>query len=81
MTATPRTLQAGKLEQACPCGRWEAAGAYCTGCSRPMTPAAWYSNGSAEGRTTARQDALENRRTPIKRGRGRPQVSVDSAIA
>lgn len=43
-------LQAGKLEQACPvCGTREAAGYYCSKCSRPTGPDDW--------RPTARSDA------------------------
>ncbi len=39
-------LSRGLLEQACPdCGRWEAAGATCSWCGRPMTGADWYRNG------------------------------------
>lgn len=44
-------LREGKLEQACPdCGRWEAAGAFCSWCSRPMVRTDWYRNGDAEQR-------------------------------
>ena len=66
-------LQAGKLEQACcHCGRWEAAGRYCSGCYQPTGPSSWYRNGDQGRREEARQQAAENRGTPLKRGRGRP---------
>jgi hypothetical protein len=44
-------LRAGKLEQTCrACGRTEAAGSYCSWCSRPMGPADWNRNGDAAER-------------------------------
>ena len=59
-------LQRGRLEQACPaCGRWEAAGSYCSGCYRPMTAADWYPNGQPERRAAARQMARSEARTPL----------------
>jgi hypothetical protein len=40
--AADRAYAEGRREQRCPgCGRTEAAGAYCTGCLRPVHPAAW----------------------------------------
>jgi hypothetical protein len=59
-------LQRGRLEQACACGRWEAAGAYCSGCLRPMTATDWYPNGDLIRRATARQMARSEARTPLK---------------
>ena len=45
MTTTDAMLLAGRLEQTCPaCGRWEAAGATCSWCSRRMTATDWYEN-------------------------------------
>jgi hypothetical protein len=64
---TAEDLQRGRLEQACPdCGRWEAAGSYCSGCDRAMGPDDWYPNGSAAGRARARQKAPLAPRTPPK---------------
>jgi hypothetical protein len=63
---TSEQLRAGKLEQACPaCGRWEAAGGYCSGCSRPMASADWYPNGQAGRRAAARQMVALRARTPL----------------
>ncbi len=71
---TAELLRTGKLEQTCPeCGRVEAAGAYCSGCSRQTGPDDWYRNNDQAER---RQRAPENPRTPVKRGRGRPKVSA-----
>ncbi len=71
-------LRAGKLEQACPdCGVWEAAGAYCTGCYRPMGPDDWYSNGDETRRRVAHQRAAEKAQARVKRPRGRPRRHVD----
>jgi hypothetical protein len=82
VTATP--LQAGRLEQTCPaCGRWEAAGAYCTGCGRPTGPADWYANGdqAERERRGAVRDTLQARaakpRTPPKQGRGRSRRVIE----
>jgi hypothetical protein len=58
-------LQRGRLEQACACGRWEAAGAYCSGCLRPMTATDWYPNGDLIRRAAARQMARQEARTPL----------------
>jgi hypothetical protein len=64
---TSELLQRGRLEQACSdCGRWEAAGAYCTGCERPMVAADWYPNGQAGRREATRQFAALRARTPLK---------------
>ena len=64
--ATLALLRARKLEQACSeCGRWEAAGAYCSGCDRQMGPDDWYPGGD-RGR---RQKALGGAQTPVKRPR------------
>jgi hypothetical protein len=61
-----KKLQDGKLEQACPdCGRWEAAGSYCSGCDRPMGPDDWYRNGDLTRRAVARQAATEKAQTPL----------------
>lgn len=72
----------GKLEQSCPdCGRWEAAGSYCSGCSRPMTATDWYRNGDATGRAVARQVAPRAAQTPLKAG-SEPEIgSVDPDAA
>ncbi len=55
---TPDDLQRGKLEQSCPdCGRWEAAGSYCSKCYRPMGAVDWYRNGDqTRRRSVARGD-------------------------
>jgi hypothetical protein len=72
-----KDLAAGRLEQACPdCGRWEAAGAYCSGCRRPMGPADWYPNGTKDGRSVAQERAAEIEATRPKRPRGRPRADV-----
>jgi len=74
-------LLARKLEQACPaCGVWEAAGAYCTGCTRPMGPDDWYGNGDETRRAVAHQRAAEKARTRVKRAPGRPRVHVDADV-
>lgn len=72
-------LRNSKLEQSCPdCGRWEAAGSYCSGCYRPMTAADWYPNGTKDARAVAHQRAAEIARTRVKRPRGRPRASVSA---
>ena len=74
-----KKLQDGKLEQACPdCGRWEAAGSYCSGCDRPMGPDDWYGNGDLTRRAVARHAATEKAQTRGKRPRGRPRAELDS---
>uniref|UniRef100_A0A6M3ITY7 Uncharacterized protein n=1 Tax=viral metagenome TaxID=1070528 RepID=A0A6M3ITY7_9ZZZZ len=71
---TTEDLRRGRLEQACPeCGRWEAAGAYCSACYRPMGPGDWYRNGDESRRAVAHQKAVEKARTPLKGPRGRPR--------
>ncbi|HEX5467077.1 MAG TPA: hypothetical protein VFW92_10440 [Candidatus Limnocylindrales bacterium] len=48
--APDRLLLAGPLEQTCPdCGRWEAAGSYCSWCGRPMDEADHYRNAKGDG--------------------------------
>jgi hypothetical protein len=66
------------LEQACfDCGRWEAAGFYCSWCFLPMGPEDWYPWGSDTARrASARAAAAEKGHTPPKRPRGRPCRSV-----
>jgi hypothetical protein len=60
-----KKLQDGKLEQACPdCGRWEAAGGYCSGCDRRMGPDDWYPNGLLSRRAVAREVAARKAQTP-----------------
>jgi len=50
-----RELRDGRLEQCCPtCGRWEAAGPYCTWCSRPSDPMTWYRNADVVRRAAIR---------------------------
>ena len=72
-----RKLHDGKLEQACPdCGRWEAAGSYCSGCDRPMGPDDWYRNGDEPHRAVAHQKAVEIASTRVKRPRGRPRAAL-----
>lgn len=67
-------LREGKLEQACPtCGRWEAAGSYCSKCSRPMGPVDWYRNGDQDRRQSDARVAAEKATTPPKAPRGRPR--------
>jgi hypothetical protein len=63
------------MEQTCPdCGRWEAAGAYCTFCYRPMTKADYYRNGDKKERLArAPQKPPVIPTTPLHRGR-RPKV-------
>jgi len=74
-----KKLQDGKLEQACPdCGRWEAAGSYCSGCDRPMGPDDWYGNGDEKRRAVAQDRAGEIAATRVKRPRGRPRAELDS---
>jgi hypothetical protein len=49
--AIQKLLEAGKLEQTCrACGRWEAAGFYCTWCAATIDHADWYWNGAADER-------------------------------
>lgn len=68
-----KKLQDGKLEQACPdCGRWEAAGGYCSGCDRRMGSDDWYRNGLLSRRAVARQNAPSKAQTP---GKGGPEQS------
>jgi hypothetical protein len=46
-----RQLQSGALEQMCRvCGRWEAAGDYCSWCLSPTGPADWYRNSRKDER-------------------------------
>lgn len=72
---TDDALRMGKLEQSCPdCGRWEAAGLYCTGCRRPMGPLDWYTNGDLTRRSVAREKAAQIASTHVKRPRGRPRA-------
>ena len=65
-----RDMWAGRLEQACPCGRWEAAHRYCSLCLRPMGPADWYRNGdlvrriAVIGEARAAEEAREKRPAP-----------------
>lgn len=74
-----KKLQDGKLEQACPdCGRWEAAGSYCSGCDRRMGPDDWYRNGDEKRRAVAQDRAGEIAATRVKRPRGRPRAELDS---
>ena len=75
--AIAKKLHDGKLEQACPdCGRWEAAGSYCSGCDRRMGPDDWYSNGDAKRRAIAQDRAGEIAATRVKRPRGRPRAAL-----
>jgi len=77
---TAHDLQRAKLEQACPdCGRWEAAGSYCSGCLRPMGPDDWYRNGDEDRRAVARQQAAGKATTPPKRPRGTQGAEVPAA--
>lgn len=86
---TLELLRAGKLEQTCPtCGRWEAAGRYCTGCGRQTGPADWYPNADLGERTRrgAVRDNSQHRAgksaIPLNRGRGRPgRVSAPEAVS
>jgi hypothetical protein len=72
---------AGKLEQACGnCGRWEAAGFYCTGCAAPMTEADWYPNGDEDRRAVAHARAAVIRAAAPKRPRGRPKANVPAEL-
>ena len=75
-----RALQDGRLEQTCPrCGRWEAAGWYCSWCFAPMEPARdWY---GAEGRgdTPTERSADSARRKAEQRAARLPQVAPDPA--
>jgi len=72
---TSDALRHGRLEQACPeCGRWEAAGAYCSACYRPMGSGDWYRNGDEDRRAVAHQKAVEKASTRVKRPRGRPRA-------
>ncbi len=80
MTAEEIALahQRGRLEQSCPaCGRWEAAGGYCTACGRPMTAADWYQNGDQARRAVARQVEPRAAQTPLKGGSAPEIGSVD----
>ena len=75
--AIAKKLQDGKLEQACPdCGRWEAAGSYCSGCDRRMGPDDWYRNGDETRRAVAQNRAGEIAATRVKRPRGRPRAAL-----
>jgi hypothetical protein len=69
------------LEQACTdCGRWEAAGYYCTWCYLPTAPADWYPWGSDTARrAAARAAAAGEAQTPPKRLRGRQRRSALSS--
>ena len=74
-----KKLLDGKLEQACPdCGRWEAAGSYCSGCDRRMGPDDWYRNGDETRRAVAQNRAGEIAATRVKRPRGRPRAALDA---
>jgi hypothetical protein len=48
---TDLLLQRSRLEQTCrACGRWEAAGFFCSWCGSATGPADWYRNDDAEQR-------------------------------
>jgi hypothetical protein len=80
--AIAKSLQGGKLEQACPdCGVWEAAGFYCSGCDRPMGPDDWYRNGDETRRAVAHQKAAAIASTRVKRPRGRRGAALDSSAS
>jgi hypothetical protein len=64
---TADQLQRGRLEQSCVCGRWEAAGAYCSGCYRSMGPEDWYANGDLTRRGADRQEPRGEATTPHRR--------------
>jgi hypothetical protein len=79
-------LQRGRLEQSCPCGRWEAAGAYCSKCYRPMGSADYYVNGDLKRRGAGRQEPPPSPTTPHKRpserssARMRDPAPVEAAV-
>ncbi len=50
MTPIAKSLQQGRLEQTCLCGRTEAAGVYCSRCHRPTGEGEWYRNGDMQSR-------------------------------
>lgn len=90
---TDALLREGHLEQTCPeCGRWEAAGAYCSGCWHPMTASDYYQNGDQAERTRrgavrdddeARQKPAGEPRTPVNGGRKpkHPHLDPDGRFA
>ena len=52
---TEKQQELRRLEQTCPaCGRWEAAGSFCSWCGRPTGPADWYANNDVEARRAHR---------------------------
>jgi hypothetical protein len=72
MTAAETSLlQAGRLEQVCSgCGRSEAAGFYCTGCTAPMGPADWHRRPVSE----AGRAGLQKARAARLQQTGAPQT-------
>jgi hypothetical protein len=76
---TRAALQAGRLEQTCPdCGRHEAAGHHCSGCTRRMGPEDWSRGTATEAQLAARRASGQRQR---ERGASNTKSAKSDALA